>query len=118
MVTRVQTHVQNQLFVLITILGELLGGKPALKLHDLFEVVRNIRTQDHLGNDLAHIPVLCLRKQFKNVVLRVQQQLECDRAVMVLEHAAVVVTEGLCVLHGNQERIIDTRMGDVTAQTG
>ena len=38
----------------------------------------------------------------------VEQQLERDCAVMVLEDAAVVVAQGLGVLHRNQERIVDT----------
>ena len=71
-------------------------------------MVRNVRTQDHLRNDLAHIPVLSFRKQFKNIVLRIEEQLKCDGAMMVLKDAAVIVTEGLRVLHCNQERIIDT----------
>ena len=78
------------------------------QLTDLFEVVRNVTRQDHLRNDLAHIPVLRFWKQFKNVVLGVEQQLERDCAVMVLEDAAVVVAQGLGVLHRNQERIVDT----------
>lgn len=77
-------------------------------LTDLFEVVRNVARQDHLRYDLAHVPVLRLRQQLEDVVLRVQQQLEGDRAVVVLEHAAVVVAQRLRVLHRDQERIIDS----------
>ena len=57
---------------------------------------------------MAHIPVLRLRQQFKDVVLWVQQQLERNRAVMVLKHAPVVVPQRLGVLHGDEEGIVYT----------
>ena len=88
-------------------------------LTDLFEVVRNVARQYHLRYDLAHVPVLRLRQQLEDVVLRVQQQLEGDRAVVVLEHAAVVVAQRLRVLHRDQERVVDspteiTRLNELT----
>ena len=88
-------------------------------LTDLFEVVRNVARQDHLRYDLAHVPVLRLRQQLEDVVLRVQQQLEGDRAVVVLEHAAVVVAQRLRVLHRDQERVVVspteiTRLNELT----
>ena len=78
-----------------------------LQLTDLFEVVANVGAQNHLRNNLAHIPVLGLAQQFEDVVLGVQQKLEGDRAMVVLEHGPIVVAEGLGVLHGDEERVID-----------
>jgi hypothetical protein len=74
----------------------------------LLEVVGEVGAKDHLGDGLAHVPVLSLRKQLKDVILWVQQQFERNSTVMVLKHRFIVVAESFGVPHRYQERVIDT----------
>jgi len=68
MVSYVDRHVQNELFILHGVLGEFLRAQSALKGHYLFEVVADVGRQYHLDYDLSHIPVLCFAQQFKYVI--------------------------------------------------
>jgi len=52
----------------------------------LLEVLFNVSAEDHLDDDLANVPVLGLTQQLEDVVLRIQQQLEGNCAVMVLQN--------------------------------
>jgi hypothetical protein len=80
------------------------------ELTDEREVVTDVRGENHLCDDLAHVPVLGFRKQFKNVILRVQQKLERNGAVMIFKHRFVIVTKGFRMVHCDQEWIVYATM--------
>jgi len=54
-------------------------------------VVGDVTGEDHLDDDLPHVPVLSLAQELKHVILRVEQELESNCAVMVLQDGLVVV---------------------------
>ena len=76
----------------------------------MFQMVGDVSREDHFNDDLAYVPVLSLAKEFKDVVLGVEKELESDCTVMVFKDALVVVSDGLGVLHGDEEGIVDAGM--------
>jgi len=64
-------------------------------------VVGEVTGHDHLDNRLSDTPVLSLTQEFKHVVLRVKQKFESDGAVMIFEHTLIIISDGLCVSHGD-----------------
>ena len=79
-------------------------------------MIADVRGENRFDDDLTHVPVLSLTQKLKDIVLGVQEQFKGYGAVMVLQHALVVVAQGLCVAHRDQEGIIDARVLNVTQQ--
>mmetsp|Transcript_8182 Transcript_8182/g.9875 ORF Transcript_8182/g.9875 Transcript_8182/m.9875 type:complete len:289 (+) Transcript_8182:675-1541(+) len=116
MIRTLEHYVHDELFIIHSILWELLGSYPALERHHLFEMVGQVARENHFDDDLSHVPILRLAQQLKHIILRVQKQFECDGAMMVLEDAFVIVTDGFHVAHCDQKGIIDSRVLNIAQQ--
>lgn len=65
----VHTHVHDQLLVLWRVLRKLLRVHSSFECADLLEMIRDVRGQYHFDHDSSDVPILCLTKQFKDVII-------------------------------------------------
>lgn len=83
MVRAIHCQIHDQLLVLLSVFWELFRGHTRFECHYLFKVIGYIAGKNHFDYYLSHIPILCLAQKLKYIILRVEQELESNGAVMI-----------------------------------